>query len=556
MKLDTSGPQWILTRGIETAPKRTSAPALLTLDETVAWIRNEKPLLWIGSIFSVPKPSSFPSGYALSHSLARLVIPRDDRVPEHIQDAGIDDLIAKWPLEAILDEFESLYCDISESLLGFFSKVNDNALPNPLHQAAVKYYDEGFSSFPYCVTSNWDTLLEKAFSENGYSVHTYGPAADYRLPPTKDEFTGRKIGVWHPHGSFETHDVVCSYHTQQRQLPITPGWAGHPTLFMGYSGYEPSLYRHLEFPHQLWCIKSEEDLKIPAKRRLLCRPDVFVYVGDLQDVLRTLGLLNEQVDLTTPYLHLEQSIPPKVIDVILCGLAVTLQPEACANLLPEILLPFHDEPEATFRGNRILQALSNHVRNRTPHPSILLGLMAATQFRHSEQVWISTLADILRNARVVPPDIVKHLLKQAAKDFNKQNRAILRSTEEIDNSTKLFRALIHGRTRCYRCYVGKPEGKDKSNDVKEYILSQFAGLSLGDMALAGEMAELAGFAHARDGDFESARGCLDAAATYYYLTGLWNGGRIMEWASNNMDAVKTSADANTLYIEMEETDGV
>ncbi len=69
---------------------------------------------------------------------------------------------------------------------------------------------------------------------------------------------------------------------------------------------------------------------------------------------------------------------------------------------------------------------------------------------------------------------------------------------------------------------------------------------LGDMALQGEMAELSGFAFLQSGNVESAKGYFDSAATYYYLVGLPNAGRLCEWAVNNLEALVSFAKTGTL----------
>ncbi len=47
-----------------------------------------------------------------------------------------------------------------------------------------------------------------------------------------------------------------------------------------------------------------EDLDIPAKRRLLYRPNVKVYVGDLQDLLLALNILDNKVAIESMQLKL------------------------------------------------------------------------------------------------------------------------------------------------------------------------------------------------------------------------------------------------------------
>jgi hypothetical protein len=522
---------------------------VLDLQGAVEWVRHERPLLWVGSIFSVPEPSCLPSGYAVSRCLSELLIPPDHHSSDDVWERFLNEFVARWPLELMLDEFSDLFFDLSGPLLGAFRQKNQRVPPNPLHYAVAAYYQAGLSQTPICVTTNWDNLLEKAFREKGYSVRVSGPA-EFCLAET-DGMGDRAICVLHPHGSFDTGDVVCSYRAEQQQLPIGPEWVSYPTLFMGYSGYEPSLYRFLEVDHpQLWCVRSDDDFRIPAKRRLLCRPNAHVYVGDVRDLLKALGVLHEDVDLTSPSPVLEADIPPKVLSVIRCGIGATLDPAFCVGLLPGVLLPFYEEPECTFRCSRVMGALRKHIRDRKLHSSIPLALMAAAQFRDHEWVWVDLLAYLLRLGMPVPPDVATTAFGRAADAASALAEGLQDARDEDDSATSLVPALVHGRTRCYKWYLGSPERK--GDNAREFALTM--GFMLGDLGLAGEVAELAGFACARDGDLDGARACLDTAATYYYLTGLWNGGRAMEWASDHLEAVRASAVANTLAIGMDEAD--
>lgn len=70
----------------------------------------------------------------------------------------------------------------------------------------------------------------------------------------------------------------------------------------------------------------------------------------------------------------------------------------------------------------------------------------------------------------------------------------------------------------------------EDDDSASFMLSQYSGTTLGDLALSGELAEVSAFACLRNNEIEWAKGYFDTAATYYYLTGLWDGGKLSEWA--------------------------
>jgi len=533
MKLP-SKPRWLLLRKPDIPIERCANPARLELPEAASWIKENKPILWIGSIFSVPEPSGFPSGYAISRSLFDLIFPPSKDISEIDRERLISSLITKWPLEALLDEFEVLDFDISKSLLAFFAKHDRVARPNILHRAVIQYYEQGFARRPLCITTNWDSLLEKAFRLSGYKVNVDGPNAVPRHNFVKGDSAKKMIYIYHPHGSFKTKDVVCSYFQEQQQLslPIQP--FSEPTLFLGYSGYEPSLYRHLEHrAGQLWCVRDESDFEIPSKRRLLCRPNTFVYIGDLQELLKAIGVLPQSADMQSTHLANEAAFPEKVVDVIRSTMTSRLGPALCFGPLVETLYAVYGEPEDTLRYSATIRSIESHIRNRVPHPGIPLALMAAANFRNSESLWIDQLAYMLRFAQT-RDNIIADLLKAA--DSNRGLHA--KRGEDV------LTQLVQCRTRCYKSFLRRPERE--GDDVKDFMLSGYSAIALGDLGLAGELTELAAFACLRDGEPVRAKAYFDTAATYYYLTGLWNSGRLCELASDNLDLVKRSGIENLL----------
>ena len=533
--------RWYLLPRPDLAVERSAEPQILKLDAAVDWIKRNKPLLWVGSIFSVPEPSRFPSGYALTRSLFDLIFPAAEALQKTARDQMINSLMPRWPLEAVFDEFESLDFDLSESVLAFFADLDARASPNPLHDAVTRYYEQGLAAAPLCVTTNWDTLVEKAFRRKGYKVHAAGPG---KMPADdfgKPDMSERTMSVYHPHGSFETGDVVCSSFQEQKQLSLHMGFKYHPVLFLGYSGYEPSLYRHLEYSGpQLWCIRNEHDLDIPAKRRLLCRRDTQVFVGDMLELLRALQLLDQDVSLATSYLSLEGKIPPKVIEVIHCSIAARIEPRFCSDYLADALCCDYPEPELSFRLSRIIGAVHNHIRNRMASSELPLALMAAARFRNDEGLWLGLLAYLLRHEQSMRPQTIDSILASAS-EARKQ-------TESADASgrARLVAKLTQARTRCYRSFLGRPEQND--DDARNLMLNQLSWITLGDMALGAELTEVAAFACLRHGEEDRARGFFDTAASFYYLMGLWNAGRHSEWACSNTGRIKKYATNGILRI--------
>lgn len=529
--------EWLLLRKPDVRIERTQEPVFLNLEQAIDWIKKEKPIIWLGSIFSVPEPSGLPSGFALTKSLLELVF--DNGLLDDQRNKLIAAVLPRWPLEALFDEFDFLDFDLSGSLLDFFKDVNDDVASNALHRAITSYYQKGFARSPLCITTNWDTLQERAFRNAGYSVVIGGPGEMPRAGFGKHGGDPKTIFLYHPHGSFETQDVVCSFKREQRQLTLNMEFMYHPTLFLGYSGYEPSLYRRLEFrAGQLWCIRDRSDLEIPAKRRLLCRPNTFVYIGDLRELLRALNVFEGDVDLQSKYVALGNNIiPQKIREIVQLSIIASLNPAICIEAFTNTLVSFFEEPEATIRYITLMRAIINHIRNRIYHPGLLLSMMAAARFRDSEQIWISTLAYLLRVNDEIDSKIIAHLIKQADEVAKKAEE----SGSDEDKAVYMPGVLLN-RTKIYKSYV---RIGGKIDDEKLYMYPPLVG---SDMAAEGENMEILAFEYLRESQKELARDYFDYAATSFYLRGLWNAGQLNEWAANNIESMVDLAKRNTLLI--------
>lgn len=541
---------WSFKRSLDARIQRTEKPTLLNLDQAIRWIKKEKPIIWLGSIFSTPKPSAFPSGWALTESLLEIAL---NGIPETIRYKLIKKLSANWPLEALLDEFDFIGYDLSESLLGSFEWKNRSASPSVLHHAVTQYYNKGFARRPLCITSNWDTLQEKDFRNEGYKVTILSPgqrlSQGFRLPTKR----AKTIFIYHPHGSFETHDVICSLAQEQTRLPVMPMDVElmlHPTLFLGYSGYEPSLYETLESgtTSQLWCIRDESDFEIPAKRRLLSRPNTFVYKGDIQELLRGLGVLENDVEFTNVHVARENpDIPPLAIELVQSTLIASLDVEVCISLLSGTLISSFDEPEATIRYTSLMKVLVNHIRNRVIHPGILPTLLASARFRDSEQLWITILAYLLRNHINLDSKTIDKLIKYSDEAHHNSKESV------SPNDDLVYTRFGRIRSDVYKHLVGhKSEFDDDESKFYREMTFQVIPISAGDLAMNGEFMEIFAFLCLREGNQDLAQNCFDSAATSYYLCGLWNAGQINEWAANNIGRLVDISKGNTLVIPIEQ----
>lgn len=543
--------EWILMRFPGRNIQRLAQPALLSLEQAVEWIKRERPILWFGSIFSVPEPSYFPSGISITNSLFSLLL--QGAIPGEQHEDLISTLSPRWPLEALLDEFELVGFDLSESFLDFFNDQNDRVAPSPLHEAVVAYYQKGLARVPLCITTNWDTLQEKAFQQHGINVVSGGPGD---MPsPDFGKATGdsKTIFLYHPHGSFSLRDVVCSFQREQRQLTLHLEFLNHPTLFLGYSGYEPSLYFNLENDTgQLWCVRNMDDFNIPAKRRLLSRPNTFVYVGDVRDLLGALGLLDRKVELQGKQLaHTGEGLPRKVLEVVRSRVLCSLDASLCSKMLIHTLFSGHGGTEGRIRYCTLMKALVEHLRNRNSDPTIMGGLLSSAHFRNSEQLWISVLAFLLRHDTDVPKEVIDNILARS----QEAPSSGLGKEESAEDLFVYGLGSCKQRTNIYKKHLGLRDTLAEPNeDIKDKtILSDenvtvVTALLSSDMGALGEFVEVLAFDQIRKGELERASAYFDYAASCFYLRGLWNAGRLNEWAAANVKEIAPIAKNNTLVI--------
>lgn len=540
MKL-AEGNRWILMRKPETKVERLKEPIILTLDSALEWIRREKPAVWLGSIASVPEPARFPSGFAITRSLLGQVLRH--AVPENHFNDAVDTLAKQWPLESLLDEFEFFGADISDSMLEFFAEQESQAMPTPFHEAVVRYYEQGLSKTAFCITTNWDSLLEKAFRSRGFDIGVAGPSWTSTKGFGEQATASKHIDIYHPHGSFAGKDVVCSFHQEQSQLSLHPDLLYRPTLFLGYSGYEPSIYTYLEHGHgQLWCVRSVTELEIPAKRRLVSRPNTFVFVGDMFDLLIGLGLLETAPDTESQSVAVR--LPPKAFELVSLNLMCSLDPGVATNLLSHVLVSALEEPELTARYVGVMRAIVNHVRNRRYAPGLIAALMAAAKWRDSEQTWITLVAHLLRHDLDVHLDVLKRLVACADAAPSSGLDETRRKSE--DDLLVYGFGQVKQRANIYRSYVRLGKRVD---DWWVYLMTP---LMSADLAGLGECCEIWAFEHVRDWALETAANLFDYAATCFYLRGLGKAGRLNEWAVRNVETLIDSAARNSLAFPIQD----
>ena len=227
-----------------------------------------------------------PSGKQLMEELIRALL--HPLFTDEAMEGGefreiLNAVVGTWSLEDVFDRASEYGVDVSV-LYNELKIINDTAPPNEWHYAVARYY-RFKNPTGVLITTNWDDFLERAFCEIG---------TNFEITSSTDQFGDPQVeqivNLHHIHGSFRETDVVTSLKSEHRDVAFPVGFYGKPVIFMGYGGYEPSVYEYLytcTMP-QIWIVYDEKEFDDPKKARLLRRNNVRVFKGDLQDVLEVL----------------------------------------------------------------------------------------------------------------------------------------------------------------------------------------------------------------------------------------------------------------------------
>jgi hypothetical protein len=500
MEYDDKGRWLVLPRDDKTRP-RNLKPVTLTLEQAVDWVRNKKPIPWVGSIFSVPAPSSLPSGAAISQMLFDLLYPTGGEPEAERSEIFWNKFLPSWPLERLFDLCEFLDIPAKQQLLNWCADQEGSREPNALHYAIVDYCHE--NGIHECVTPNWDFLLECAFNKRGFTTNSSGVDRGLQL----HESISADAHIYHPHGSFNQKDIICSLFTESRGIPILPSLTPRAFMFLGYSGYETSMYPHLETigaVDALWCVRSEDELVSPAKRRLLSLENTVTYVGDLRELLKALGYLYGSVELKSPTPSLAFTIHPNQRAVTADVLGATLGKCSLEDAF-NCVGKSRNKTEFVLRAVLFSEHIGSLVRERSTDPIlervIYSVIKTAPDFLQDlhivDQFWLWEIACTLRHSGILSTEQAYHL-----------NRIALR--------TDLHQiAGVHGlRLKLQSTFYANfliPHFSDSQNENYHFQASL-----VGDQALQGECAEFLGWKALREGDQQRALAFFNSASTYYY----------------------------------------
>jgi hypothetical protein len=519
--------RWMLLRCDDVTLRRNPEPVILDIDEAVEWIRKHRPIPWLGSIFSVPPESNLPSGISVSQYLFEQLLISSGEDSSDVDNLFWNKFLPLFPLERLFDLCELIQIPAKSTLLDWFNDKSTSAKPNPLHFAIAEYCrSQGIAE---CVTTNWDSLFESAFESLNVSVKSVGPDEWF----TEESATSSGVTVFHPHGSFQNRNVICSFHAESRGVPLHPTEGTRSFMFLGYSGYEPSMYPHLErigHGNALWCVRKREDLLVPLRKRLLSLAGTVVFVGDVRELLRRLGYLGELVDFTNNSalpmdIHIHDRQRSLANDVIRSFLGTVSLKEAF-----ESVKKASNEIEMFLRANFFSEYVGTLVRQRCS--DAMLGqviasvLATAPDFLHKthliDQFWMWDIAFRVRTNQ-----------NFTSAHFDNMHRISRR--DDLIEIAGSFGGRLKTQSLAYATFLDSANC-DKVFSGDQYIMA----MAFGDKALQGELCEISAWNAFINGEVERATALLESAATYYYVSAI-------PQAGDRISAICRSIPGSTKY---------
>jgi hypothetical protein len=245
---------------------------MLNLDEGIDRISSElkknRFIVFDGSGISMPEPSNLPDwdGFItefiqLCKMIGRLLPPEvKDSFNNLLSDA--ESRKAKDPLKVAsvlkdylkdLDKNRTININLQQRFERWFSELFASRSPNKYHELIAS------TNFPYILTSNYDTLIEKAFENSGcFSDLSLQSYSFVEADSIAAALFSKDFAIIHVHGVFSSvslENIVFTSEDYTKMLRRRyPGFtmcmqnlfSNYSTLFIGYGGSDPHLEDLLE----------------------------------------------------------------------------------------------------------------------------------------------------------------------------------------------------------------------------------------------------------------------------------------------------------------------
>lgn len=245
---------------------------MLNLNEGINKISSEmkkrRLVVFVGSGISIPPPSNLPDWDGFITEFIQLGKSIGRSLPPEVRDTfsnlllDAESLKAKDPSKVAsvlrdylkkLDKDNTINVNIQQRFQRWFSELFASRIPNNYHELIAS------TNFPYILTSNYDTLIEKAFENSEYyydlSLQSYSFVEADSIAAA---LFSKDFAIIHVHGVFSNvslENIVFTSEDYTKMLRRKyPGFAmcmqnlfsNYSTLFIGYGGSDPHLDDLLE----------------------------------------------------------------------------------------------------------------------------------------------------------------------------------------------------------------------------------------------------------------------------------------------------------------------
>ena len=231
-------------------------------------MKKRRLIVSVGPGISIPPPSNLPDwdGFVTEFiqfckSIGRL-LPHDvkDTFSNLLLDAesrkSIHPLIVASVLRdhlKYLDKNRTINVNLQQRFERWFSELFASRIPNNYHELIAS------TNFPYILTSNYDTLIEKAFENSEfYSDFPLQSYSFVEVDRIAAALFSKDFAIIHVHGVFSNVSLENIVFTSEEYIKMLrrtyPGFtmsmqnlfSNYSTLFIGYGGSDPRLDDLLE----------------------------------------------------------------------------------------------------------------------------------------------------------------------------------------------------------------------------------------------------------------------------------------------------------------------
>ena len=245
---------------------------MLNLDEGIerisVEIKRRRLIVFVGPGISIPPPSNLPDWDGFVTEFIQFCKSIGRLLPHDVKDTFSNLLLdaesrkAKEPLKVAyvlrdhlkyLDKKRTINVNLQQRFERWFSELFASRIPNNYHELIAS------TNFPYILTSNYDTLIEKAFENSEF--YSDLPLQSYSFVEADSiaaALFSKDFAIIHTHGVFSNVSFENIVFTSEEYIKMLrrryPGFtmsmqnlfSNYSSLFIGYEGSDPHLDDLLE----------------------------------------------------------------------------------------------------------------------------------------------------------------------------------------------------------------------------------------------------------------------------------------------------------------------